>query len=1030
MTITYPPPSEPPALVALRSYPLLLATVENSMLRQTAEIGTREQTFTGRGDTLARLHELLHSLTGGLVAVEGPPGSGVTTLLAHLAATRPVAFWFHDDDPRQGAAALAAQLIALYGGSIPLIPPAVHSDPLALEPALAEIAAHTSASGPLVVLLDPPACTLQPDTPRMAALFSHIPPNMLVVCGCKPGDTLPTRPVAHVALPDAGAEVAQDQRHLLQMMECPDPWIEPVISTAEGNMLYIRLSYGLLLRGLLTPDQLKPGLDFLHRVWWSRLDRFEQQLALLLAAAGEPIPIDLCSEMIGADAYRLLAAWSVIGFAVQFNPSHTYGPQPSNSIAVPTAAFAHWMTRDYLARYYSAELAEAHARLARQAFAALDLQALLPDGVDITDHVATAQDGKTYLSRQFARHAALGTAETKTILLPLVTRRDWVRMQERRSDSLAEAAHDLAWELHSAAASGLVVRLARSAALAGTLVSLARTLAPDAAVAALSEAIERYGRDAGLKRVRALVDQLPDVQSKALILRRLGEECYNLQMRTSAMRLLSQALDIEEQKQPASWREQREQLLAELAAATLNLGAVDSALQIGGRIGHVERRGMVETQVVQWLLAHNELTRASRIARRIDHESLGAWAQAEVAVALERAGDVAAAALLLSEVQSETARSWAEIELACDAAATDEEAARRRIDKLSTPHQHDRGLTRLARALALADKDGDALDAAGQIQDVAVRVSALLDLRLTLEGLVAMLALEQVNSVIGKLERDVRVPLVSLLAASYASLGRRDQAMQVAEQLDEGEERDRALSRVALALVQQGNRTEGLEIARALTDDDERNWTLDELVRELASVGLWSPARQLCAEIGTQEQQAHTMANLAIARARAGDPLAALDLAGSIALPAEYIRAVTIIAPLLVAAGQVERALSIAQPAATQPHILQPAQSSRYLAVVAAALAEQGHMEQSRMVTHDIARPLDRARARLALAYAAAASSPQESFAELALALQEALLGRDEAFRLLEEAVPTFATLGGAPLLLEVATVIDRLDSW
>jgi tetratricopeptide (TPR) repeat protein len=643
----------------------------------------------------------------------------------------------------------------------------------------------------------------------------------------------------------------------------------------------------------------------------------------------------------------------------------------------------------------------------------------------------------TYCARQFARHAALTTPDIRDGALPLVARRAWVRAQERRTDSRVDAAHDMAWELRSAAASGPALRLVRAAVLTGTLVSLTRTLSPEAVVAALGAAVEQQGREGGLKSVRALVDQLPDGQNKALILRQMGEACYSLKMRTSAMRLLSQALDIEEQKQPAAWREQRDQLHTALARTVLELADVDGALAIAARISHTERRGMAETEVARWLLQRGEVGRARALVSQIAHESLAAWAQAEVAVTLAHGGDMVAAEALLTEIDSDTARAWAETELACHMAATNEAAARERIDRMSNPSYRDRGLAQLARALAQADKDGDALDAAGSIQDVAVRVAALLDLRLMLEGLVAMLALEQVTAVIGKLPRDVRVPLVSMLAASYAALGRSDEALAVAERGAEGEERDRALSRVAVALAAHGEHGHGLAIARALDDDDERDWTLAELTHVLGDAGRWDAAQQLCSEISTDQQRARALADLAIARARAGDPLAALQIANQITLQrGEYARALLLLAPLLVAAGQSDIALSLGREQYNRTrcipaHVLDQTQMSRYRAACAMALAEQGACSAARALTRSIPYPLDRGRTSVVIAQAAARGpNADEAIAELGHALQGALHGRDEAVRLLEDAVPVLVALGGAALLREVSAALEEVDSW
>lgn len=1044
MNIPCSPSTEPPALAALRDHPLLLNTVASSITQQANQVISHATRFIGRETALAELHALLLTLDRGLIALEGDTGSGVTTLLAYLAATQPFAFWFSNDDDRQGAAALAAQLIALHRLSVPLIPPAIQRDPSVMEQFLTAIAAHTTADRPIVILADPPGSLLQPAVPFPINLPGTLPPGVVVIYGNTPGRPPPIPPAARILLPQAGDEVLQDQTRVLQQINCPAEWIGPIIAMAQGNMLYLSLAYRFLHAGLLTLQDLAPGLNALYNTWWQSLDLQAQRLALLLATASEPLPIELCVTLLEADPQPLLATWDTTGLI---------------KLGLDTTAFVHWSTREYIAHSQRIALAEMHTQVAKLASSVLELKGHAPDSPAPPRSGSVSQEVLTYLARQLSRHAALGTPKTREETLPLVTHRSWVLMQERRDDTFMDAAHDLAWELRHVATAGPALRLALSAALAGTLASKARTLSPDAAVAALIIAVEQLGREVGLKQVRSLVDQLPDAHEKSLILRQLGEACYGLQMRTSAMRLLSQALDIEEHKRPLLWREQREQLFAALAGHALTLGSTEVALEIGARIGHLERRGMVETQVMRWLLEQADLARAQAIARQIEHENLGAWAQAEVAIHLARAGDLAAAEHLLTQVQTETARAWAHIKLACDMCVQDEQAARQRIDLLDNPHQHDRGLAELARALAQASKDGDALDAAAQISDVATQVSALLDLRLMLEGLVAMLALEQATAVVGRVPGDARVPLTAMLAASYAALGKHTEALRVADQLTEGEERDRALSRVSVALARRGDYGEALSLARALTDEDERDWTLDELAHILADAGLWQTSQELCAEISGEEQRSQTMADLVITRARAGEALIALHQADSIPFVTEYARAINMIAPLLVSQGHAATALSLVvssgnfteesthtaedevapvlpddspsnTTAQVNQHTLSAIQVSRYLASVVTALAEQGHLLLARQTAHTVQQPLDRGRAYLAIALAVAKNDPEQACVDLGKALLPALIGRNEAFRLLEQSVPVFAALDGASLLQNIAAAIDEVDTW
>ncbi|MCG8350875.1 MAG: hypothetical protein MI924_24140, partial [Chloroflexales bacterium] len=892
-----------------------------------------------------------------------------------------------------------------------------------------------------ILLIDPPPETHQSFHPLPPPLPLQLPEGILVIYGCTPGATLPWKPHTRMQIPLSGSEVMHDQALQLQRWRCQADWIKPLIMAAQGNWLYLRLALRLLRANLLNIRSLPDSLDQLYTIWWSTLDSYGQRLALLLAAGGAALPLTVCAELSGDDPLPYLRTWAMLGIVV---PKTQTVEQTSAGGETQCCTFWHWSTRAYLAQQHKTTLAQTHAACVTYALRQGATSNDRRGKVAPASRVASRQI-QTYLVRRFARHAVLSGRSTQMTALPLVTRRAWVLAHERRSGQLNDAAQDLVWELQlvtrvDGGGNPALLRLARSAALAGTLVSRARTLSPNVALAALTSALEQRGREAGLKRVLDLVEQLPDGRDKALILRQLGEACYEARMRSSAMRLLSRALDLEEQPFPRPWREQREQLHAALARAALEQGAVAAAREISARISHAERRGMAETQIVRWLLEQGAagaddalLAQARELACRITHESMGAWARSEVAVALAREGDLAAAEDLLASVAVETANAWAQIELACDTTVEHADDARARIDRLYSPNQRDRGLARLSHALALADKDGDALAAAEQIGDVEVRVSALLDLRLTLEGLVAMLALERATGEIGALQGDARAPLLSALAAAHAALGRRERALNIANQLEEGEERDRAFSRMAVAFAQQGDHEQGQLIARALDDDDERDWAFDELTRLLGEAGHWQAAQSLANEIVAADQKARTLAELAIACARADSPLAAFELACSICVPAERSRALNIIAPQLIVAGQLAAALSILEEDSNAPcPIFATVDArSRYTAAIAMTLAECGDFQQTQRLASAHLRPFDRARVYLAIALTNARRQEREpAYAALGAALLVAAQGRDEAFRVLEQATPVFALLGGAETLTGIAAAIDEIDSW
>lgn len=1008
-----PTPSRhlPQAYAAIEALPALYAEVAASLRRQAARAVAYLERAVEPARLLATIEQAIADPRGGLITVEGLPGSGVSSLLAALAARGPRPLWLADDDPA-GLTALYAQLIALRRPHIPLIDPADLTDPTSLDRLLAEVAGQTGP--PLTILIDLPSPSAPPRAPAPPFVPGHIPPGVTVVVGCAPSSSFAATPRARLRLPDDDPDRPAIMAQALAGAGVDRPTAARLAAAAQGSLLYLDLAVAWLADGALDAADLPNGLNGLLSHWWERLDEAGQRLALLLAAAGDPLPLAVAAELSGADPEPTLQLWEsrrLIDLAMQLAPAAEDGAPARPAML---ATFAHSAPRAFLASRQAAGLEQAHAALST--LASSRLAAGGPGGI--------ATPEAHYLARELARHAALGPAAERAAHLAAVTSREWVRAHARRA-SLAAAAGDAAWEMR-AATEGPPLRAVRAAALAGTLATRARTLDADSAVAALEAGFEHGSREAALKRVVEIAEHLPDGLDKAQLLRRLGEACYNARMRTSAMRLLSRALDLEANPTAHSWREQREQLFAALASAAIAQHEVGVALKIAERIEHLERRAAVETQVTRHLIAVGDLDRARRVAWEILHESMGAWARAEVAVALVRAGD-SRGAMLLEELTLETVIAWAQIELACDLAVSDSlDAARARLDVLPSTGQRDRGLARLAHALALAAKDGEALAAAEQISAVEVRVAALLDLRLTLEGLVAMLALERATSDIGAITGDDRAPLLASLAAAHAAIGRRDAALQITAQLPEGEERDRAMAKVAVAIAQSGDIIAALSVLDRLDDEDERDWAKDEIARILAGEERWEEGLDLARSISAADQRARTAADLAIARARSGQPLAAMEQTALIDIPADRARALTLIVPPLIAAGHADIALSDA-------HIGLLARAEardRYLAAVAAALADIGHYQEANAVIARISRPSDRARAGIALARALAVDGSPAAAAVLGAALRAATVGREDALRALEWSATTLAALGGAELLSGAAAVVDEIDRW
>ncbi|MCS6880687.1 MAG: hypothetical protein RMK84_16645 [Oscillochloridaceae bacterium] len=1006
----------PHAFRAVEAFPTLGAAVAESLQRQRARAMALRSRYARRPRLVAAIEATVSDPHGGLLVVAGPPGSGVSSLLVALATSHPWPIWLPAAAPA-GLPAFYAQIVALHRPGVPLIDPAVASDPAALERLLAEALYMRVDQAPIVLLCDALGSAGPPLDPGPLPFPAELPPGVWLILGEVPETASPYPALVSLRLPGDDPDLLAVQTRALRALSCPPAWQEALLGASEGNMLYLHLALAALHADELALSSLPTGLDGLLASWWRRLSAPEQRLAAALAAAGEPLPATLAAEVTGAAIEASLARWEQLGLV-----DLSLQPAPGSEEETPGAPvllahFAHDALPAFVARMAPAALSAVHADLA-----GLALRELEREREQRRRHVvATPTPEQMYAQRQFARHAGLGGASQA--MLARVVGRDWLRDQERR-EGLVAALQDARWELR-AAVNGPVLRLVRAATFAGLVATRARRMQPEAAATALVTALEGNSRDLALKRVLEVVERLPDGLEKAQVLRRLGEVCYAARMRAAAMRLLSRALDLEAQPVSRAWRDARESLLAELAGATLGLGDIGAALAIAERIEHLERRAMVETDVVRHLLASGELDRAQRLARSILHEGMGAWARAEVAVALTRWGDPRGA-MLLEEIEAETAFAWAQIELACDEVVNDEMAARERIARLPSPHQRDRGLARLARALAAAGNDGAALAAAEAIAGVDTRVAALIELRLSLEGLVAMLALERATRDIGAVSAEYRAPLVSDLSAALAALGRRERALEVATELPEGEERDRALARVAVTLAQRGDHRAARELLETIADEDERAWAYEELARQLAATGQWDAAINLIERISAADQRHRALAELAIARARAGEPVAALDMARALT-PTERARALILIAPELVARDAAQQARAVADEA----RMLEGAEArARYQAALAIALAEHGNLNAAAGVIASIRRPAERARAGAALARALAARHPQRALAVLGDALRSAAISREETLRALELAVPALAALGGVALLQATAAAVDEIDRW
>lgn len=982
-------PTLPCAFRAVEQFPELYAAVAPALQAQQARVQSCLRSAIDRSvlreAVLATLRE-----QRGIIALDAPIGSGATTLLCQLAVLAEWPLWLADDDDGNGALAFYAQIVATRRPNLPLLDPAALTDPAACERLLHEVA---DPKHPLVLLVSAPDRDRQPLRPLPLPLPFDLPPGVtLIVHG-----RLPIEPDARLPLPTVDRALLQTQMELLDRRHCPPKWREALLNAAQGNLLYLSWAERWLHLGLLDISRLPSNLDRLLYHWWQTLTPSEQRLAMFLAAAGEPLPVTALAAVSTEHPQLILDRWEEQGLV------HIHLWRVSDDDSLLLVRYAHRALRLFLAHHFPDKIDIAHSELAQWCAGQLRCNPLDP--------------ANRYLGRQLARHTVLCAPERRSVDLPTAQPLAWLRERELR-EGLTGALRDAGWMLQDTTTVTTPLTLTRMAAVTGTLASRARQLSGELVTAAFLTAVNTSGREGSLRRVTAIVEQLPDGVPKAAVLRRLGEACYSVNMRSAAMRLLSRALDLEAQPVSRAWRDARDQMIEALATACIEAHDPDQALVCAERIDLLERRAHVETLVVRYLLNNGQYDRAWRLARSILHENRAAWAQAEVAVALARIADPRGQ-MLLEEIRIETARAWAEIELACDLALRDEDAALQRIMALPGQHQRDRGLARLARVFALAEKDGDALAAAERISSCELRVTTLLELRILLQGLVANLATERATREIDALQGDDRPILLAALAAAHAAIGRRERALAIAHQLS-GEELERALSRVAVACAQAGDYAGAQAVLAEMTDDDERDWARDEIARQLAAASNWEAAVAQASAIVAPEQRARTCADLAIARMRAGDVINAISLIRSLDVVGERARALIVSAPHLVAADA-----TIADQLADE--LLIGEARSRYRAALVVALAGKGQIALAGRVARRIRRRNERVRAELAIVAALDPADPL-TLQRLAATLRQAAIGREEMFRALELTVPILCRIGGTSLLAGIAAAIVADD--
>ncbi len=381
------PDVTPPALAAVAAFPHLQAQAEQALARQARRVAERVAHFIPRPALVKALDERIGAASGGVIALEGPPGSGTTSLLCYLAALRPYALWLPEDDAGAGLEALCAQLIALYDLPVPLVPPAAGRDATTLERLLAEAGARRPPDDPLVVLIDrPPPDDAVPALPPFPAM---VPPGTVIVQACSPQATLPLQVKARATLPIKGVQLERRLAQVAARLGCPPATAALVAAHSHGLFLYVRLAAGMLERGQLQAGVLPDGLEELQLAWWHQLDAGDRRIAAVLAAAAQPPDVTLLAAL----------AETPVAQAHQWIERH----RPFLELVERHPQIYHTAIRAFIARQSGDALAGAHARyvaLARER----------SDGH--IERLNYETDG--YLVRQLARHIALGDGPTRT----------------------------------------------------------------------------------------------------------------------------------------------------------------------------------------------------------------------------------------------------------------------------------------------------------------------------------------------------------------------------------------------------------------------------------------------------------------------------------------------------------------------------------------------------------------------------------------------------------------------------------------
>jgi tetratricopeptide (TPR) repeat protein len=193
------------------------------------------------------------------------------------------------------------------------------------------------------------------------------------------------------------------------------------------------------------------------------------------------------------------------------------------------------------------------------------------------------------------------------------------------------------------------------------------------------------------------------------------------------------------------------------------------------------------------------------------------------------------------------------------------------------------------------------------------------------------------------------------------------EALQIAQKIEDGWGRSWALREIAIAVAEAGQFDRALQIAQKIDELDRSS----VLVGVLAKAGQFDRALQIAQKIEDASGRSWALSDIAIVLAKAGQFDRALQIAQKI--EDESIRSWALVG-VLAKAGQFDRALQIAQEE-TENEL----DHSLALKYIAAALAEAGQLDRALEVAETIDHPIARLQALAAIVAAKREAEKGES---------------------------------------------------